>query len=89
MGTTTSSTNNSHIQSRHSVDGNPKQTLREHKRHGVVTVKINAMNNNRRNSEAQLNHVISPKGAILYGTLFNPTAIQKGKTSPENISVEK
>ncbi len=78
MGTTTSSP-----QPRPSVDGvnsaTNKQTLREHKRHGVVTVKINAMNNNRRNSEAQLNHVITPKGAILYGTLFNPSAIQKGK----------
>ncbi len=54
--------------------------LREHKRHGVVTVRINSVNNNRRNSEGQLSHVITPKGAILYGSLFNPAVIQNGKS---------
>lgn len=83
MGATTSTSNTS----RHSTAevGNSsnllttKQSLREHKRHGMVTVKINCVNNNRRNSEGQINHVITPKGAILYGSLFNPAVLQKGK----------
>ena len=57
--------------------GNNKP-LREHKRHGIVTVKINSPASGRRGSDAQITHVVSPKGAILYGSLFNPSLIQRG-----------
>jgi hypothetical protein len=60
---------------------NRKANLREHKRHGFVTVKINSNNPNRRPNEAVINHIISPKGSILYGSLFSPSAIVKGKTN--------
>ena len=81
MGTTSSSTSSLPRTSTTSPDhhGGSKSILREHKRHGLVTVKIANVNNNRRDNLGQINHIISPKGAILYGTLFNPNIIQKGK----------
>jgi hypothetical protein len=61
---------------------NPKgRFLKEHKRHGVVTVKINSTNSGRRLGESQVSHVITPKGSILYGSLFNPAPIQRGRSS--------
>lgn len=63
---------------------NRKTSLREHKRHGFVTVKINSNNPNRRPNEAVINHIITPKGSILYGSLFSPTAIVKGKLFHDN-----
>lgn len=65
--------------SKSSNGNNGHRPLKEHKRHGVVTVRVSAMNNTRRNSEGQVNQVITPKGAILYGSLFNPAVIQNGK----------
>jgi hypothetical protein len=61
--------------------GHHTRPLKEHKRHGVVTVRINAINNNRRNSEGPPSQVITPKGAILFGSLSNPVAIQNGKSN--------
>jgi hypothetical protein len=52
--------------------------LREHKRHGFVSVKINASNSGRRLGEGQITNIVTPKGAILYGSLFNPSSIQRG-----------
>ena len=56
-----------------------KRYLKEHKRHGVVTVKMMNMANNRRGAENQLVHVISPKGSIIHGSVYNPALIKKCK----------
>ena len=58
--------------------GVTQRRLKEHKRHGFVVVKIHSVNSSRRNSDAHINHVITPKGAILFGSLFNPAVIQNG-----------
>ena len=55
-----------------------KPPLREHKRHGFVTVKVHSNNPNRRPNEGVVSHIISPKGSILYGSLHSPTQIVKG-----------
>jgi len=51
---------------------------REHKRHGVVTLKmVNASTPVRRGSESVITNVITPKGCIIYGSsVFNPAVIQ-------------
>lgn len=54
-----------------------KPALREHKRHGFVAVKVHSNNPNRRPNEGVVNHIISPKGSILYGSLHSPTQIVK------------
>lgn len=58
----------------------PKQTkhAKEHKRFGMVQVKIHTSNPARRNSETQINHVITPKGAVMYGSIFDPKNIMAG-----------
>jgi hypothetical protein len=67
-----------------STDGNTSSNvknrlLKEHKRHGVVTIKLNSNTSGRRLGEQQITHVVTPKGAILYGSLFNPNPIQRGE----------
>lgn len=53
---------------------------KEHKRHGVVTMKMTLHNPTRRNSEQHITQTITPKGCILYGSLaFDPAVVQHGK----------
>lgn len=54
------------------------KVVREHKRNGVVVVKLNSSAASRRGGDGQITHVVTPKGAILYGSLFNPTSMQRG-----------
>lgn len=54
------------------------KVFREHKRNGVVVVKLNSSAASRRGGDGQITHVVTPKGAILYGSLFNPTGMQRG-----------
>jgi len=50
---------------------------KEHKRHGVVTMKMTLHNPTRRNSEQHITQTITPKGCILYGSLaFDPAVVQ-------------
>jgi hypothetical protein len=56
----------------------PRPSLKERKRHGFVTVKLNSVNSNRRVSESATPQIITPRGAILFGSLFNPAVIQNG-----------
>ena len=52
---------------------------KEHKRHGVVTMKMTLHNPTRRNSEQHITQTITPKGCILYGSLaFDPAVVQHG-----------
>jgi hypothetical protein len=62
-----------------SVTGRSK--AREHKRHGVVTLKMVSANpNGRRGAEQVVTHTITPKGCILYpSAIFNPAVVQHGK----------
>lgn len=56
-----------------------KPQLREHKRYGVVVVKYQSSTGaTRRNPENIVSQVVTPRGVILYGTLYNPTSIQRG-----------
>jgi hypothetical protein len=57
------------------------KVIREHKRNGVVVVKLNSSAASRRGGDGQITHVVTPKGAILYGSLFNPTGMQRAITS--------
>ena len=53
---------------------------REHKRHGVVTLRMNNIAPNRQHDV--ITHKITPKGCILYGaSQFNPAVIQNGEVS--------
>ena len=53
---------------------------REHKRHGVVTLKMVSANPVRRGAETIVTHTITPKGCILFGSQhFNPAVVQNGK----------
>lgn len=53
---------------------------KEHKRHGIVTLKMVGANPVRRGAEAIVTHTITPKGCILYGSQnFNPAVVQNGK----------
>jgi len=56
---------------------------REHKRHGVVTLKmISASPSGRRGADQVVTHTITPKGCILYpSAMFNPSNAQKALTS--------
>lgn len=59
--------------------GRPKQG-KEHKRHGVVTLKMVVSNPTRRSSDTVVTHTITPKGCILYGSLaFDPCVVQQGE----------
>ncbi|RYH12646.1 hypothetical protein EON65_37685 [archaeon] len=61
---------------RNSIDGMPRfKPPREHKRFGCVTLKVHTIN--ARNAEDQVSHVLTPKGALLYGSLFNPGVVLK------------
>jgi len=55
--------------------------VREHKRHGVVSLKVvnqHAATANLRGIENHICHTITPKGSIIYGASnFNPVAIQE------------
>lgn len=54
--------------------------LREHKRFGVVVVKYQSTSGaTRRGPDGTVSQVVTPRGVILYGSLYNPTSIQKGK----------
>ena len=59
-------------------------SMKEHKRFGVVSVKISnaimAINMNERNrvQEGVVNYTITPRGSILYGTLCTPNNIHTG-----------
>jgi hypothetical protein len=82
----------SSIQSTDLVLPHPKHHLREHKRFGVVSVKISSTPNivvpNRAITPTQsIHHSITPKGAIIYGSMCSPCLIQKGNftISPSNI----
>lgn len=55
-------------------------SMKEHKRHGIVVVKIMNAANNRRNNN-HTTHVITPKGSVLFGSVYNPNIIQKGSYS--------
>eukprot|EP01038_Epipyxis_sp_PR26KG_P011735 gene11735-15701_t len=57
------------------------KNLREQKRYGVVNMKISSTSTNRRGQENTINHVITPKGTILYGSLCTPFLIQKALSS--------
>eukprot|EP01031_Cornospumella_fuschlensis_P038590 gene38590-46914_t len=61
---------------RHSTDGAPRfKAPREQKRFGCVALKVHTIN--ARNAEDQVSHVLTPKGALLYGSLFNPGVVLK------------
>lgn len=81
MGNSNSSTQGSRLTSTN-TSGNPrnrnrhgKLVLKEHKRHGVVVVKVNVGAANRRGGDNPLTHVITPKGAIIFGNHLNPTGM--------------
>lgn len=63
-----------------SLPGRSKQA-REHKRHGVVTLKmISANPTGRRETDRVITHTITPRGCILYpAAMFNPTVVQRGE----------
>jgi hypothetical protein len=53
--------------------------VREHKKHGTVTLKLVNMNPVRRGSDHIITHTITPRGCILYGSsAFNPAVVQNG-----------
>ena len=56
---------------------------REHKRHGVVTLKMVSTNpTGRRGNEQIISHTITPKGCILYPAgMYAPATVQHGKCS--------
>jgi len=56
-------------------NNNKPRHLKEHKRHGVVSVKLLSTNNNR--SDSQVAHVVTPKGSIIFGSAINPALVQK------------
>jgi hypothetical protein len=59
-----------------------KPQLREHKRYGVVVVKYQSSTGaTRRNPDNIVSQVVTPRGVILYGTLYNPTSIQRAINS--------
>lgn len=59
--------------------GRPKHG-KEHKRHGVVTLKMVVSNPTRRANDQVVTHTITPKGCILYGSLaFDPMVVQQGE----------
>ena len=61
------------------VSGLRTKPLREKARFGTVLVNITTLSTNRRNVEFPDSHVITPRGAILYGTLCSPRFIQRSK----------
>ena len=73
--------NSANISSFGSSHGNRTVHLREHKRYGVVNVKITNISTSRRSPENTVNHTITPRGTIIYGSVCNPFTIQKGKIS--------
>ena len=60
-------------------NGRSNKFVREHKRFGVVVVKLNSAVAPRRGSDGTVSHVVTPKGAVLYGYLYHPASMQKGK----------
>ena len=71
------SSDNGSTMSGNAGGGGNKRYGREHKRHGVVTLKMANLTPNRRSD--QITHTITPKGCILYGaSMFNPAVIQNG-----------
>lgn len=60
-------------------NAHPSKMLREHKRYGVVVVKYTSSTGSTRRPDGVVSHVVTPKGAIMYGSLFNPLSIQRGK----------
>lgn len=83
MGTVSSSQQRSSRLSTSSDNGRSghvgKPQIREHKRFGVVVVKYQSSTGaTRRNPENTVSQVVTPRGVILYGTLYNPTGIQRG-----------
>jgi hypothetical protein len=64
--------------------GGRGHTVKEHKRFGVVSVKIAANPNTltiaaARNNNSMIQHSVTPRGAVLYGSLCNPCVIQRGE----------
>ena len=65
--------------------GLPNGSLKEHKRFGVVSVKIsnitiptNTNDRNRLNQEGTVGYIVTPRGSILHGSLSPTSNIQKG-----------
>ena len=57
------------------------KAAKEHKRHGVVTLKMVVSNPTRRANDQIATHTITPKGCILYGSqVFDPLVVQQGET---------
>jgi hypothetical protein len=80
MGNTqAASTFRTSITSEDRIRSKQNQNLREHKRNGVVQLKISSLTTNRRNQEVTVNHTITPRGSILYGSMCNPLNVQMGK----------
>eukprot|EP01033_Poteriospumella_lacustris_P010467 gene10468-7441_t len=84
MGTTASSANPKTSRVSVASDHGGKNSLikgpplREHKRFGVVVVKYqSASGATRRGPDGTVSQVVTPRGVILYGSLYNPTSIQK------------
>lgn len=64
------------------IIGGRGQSLKEHRRFGTVSVKIAAtpptiIGSNARNNNI-IHHSVTPRGAILYGSLCSPCIMQKG-----------
>eukprot|EP01039_Chlorochromonas_danica_P000831 gene831-904_t len=63
---------------RHSADAattSKFKPAREHKRHGVVSVKIHPVNG--RSADDYISQVLTPKGGLFYGSSFNPAVVLK------------
>lgn len=87
MGATTSNSRRNRLSNTSEVVPNNYKQLKEHKRYGFVTVKINSVHSNRRNGDGVMNQIVTPKGCILYGSLYNPLPIQKGMLIYRNPSL--
>lgn len=63
------------------VPNSGKQKLpKEKSRYGVVHVKVTSfVFNSRRQTETETNYVISPRGAIFYGSQASPAPVQYGR----------
>lgn len=80
----TSSSRNASVtsESGFSSTGGRQKHGKEHKRHGVVTLKMVVSNPTRRANDQVVTHTITPKGCILYGSqAFEPTVVQQGESS--------
>lgn len=69
-------------------NANRSSVPRERGRYGVVNVKISSLAYaNRRTPENETTTIITPRGAIFYGSATNPAPIQKGNYSLSTITL--